>query len=767
MQIDYRKIIKIVISFHVIVPIVIGTAMGLVIAARGNLPSVDLLENYKPSTITRIYDVNNEVIAEFYHQRRTVVPLSSMPDHLIKAVLAVEDSDFYKHRGLDFSGIARAMWRNIMAGRIKEGGSTITQQLSKLLFFTPERSFMRKLKEAILALRIERRYTKDEILELYLNQVYLGGGAYGVESASRRYFGKGVSDLNLAEASLIAGLLRAPSAYSPLKHPERAKRRRSLVLRRMVKEDFITREQAQEVNSELLNVVVGGGERINRAPYFVEYIRQYLEENYEREDIYNNGLEVYTTLNLKYQKAAQLALGRGLIEVSKRRGFRLPSNLPLHAGPFLKEGNLPPEKGDILTGVVEQVVPDGLLVRMGERLGRINLEDMEWAELEDHIPSFYVGDTVLVKVLASGDGSADFLYQLALEQEPLVEGALVALDPSNGYIRAMVGGYDYYRSQFNRVIQAMRQPGSAFKPVIYAAAIDKGYRTSDIIMDSPIVYRDRWTGEVWKPTNFQKKFYGPVTVRHALEHSRNAATVNLLIQLKPEVVIEYARKMGIESHIDPFLSMALGSFEVHLLELTSAYAVLAGYGIHAQPMAIRYITDRDGQILEENFPKLKNVLSPHTSFIVTRMLQGAVQRGTGWRVKALEKPAAGKTGTTDKYGDAWFIGYTPQLVTGVWVGMDDHTEIGVYETGSRAASPIWLEFMKEALKDTPTEDFVKPEGITQIKIDALSGLLPTENCDKTVIKEVFVEGTEPRKYCPDKNLTGDGTGSTETQFYQR
>jgi penicillin-binding protein 1A len=756
-----------VYSLYILLALVVGTGMGVLLVARENLPEVELLENYKPSTITRIYDVNNEVIAEFYQQRRTIIPFSKMPAHLIQALLAVEDANFYRHGGVDLKGITRAMLKNLMARRIKEGGSTITQQLSKLLFLTPERSLMRKTKEAILALRIESRYTKEEILELYLNQVYLGSGAYGVESAAQVYFGVEASQLDLPQAALIAGLLRAPSAYSPIMHPDRARRRRAHVLRRMVDEGFITKEEARAADAQPIKLAVGGRERINRAPYFVEYIRRYLEQNYEREDIYNNGLEVYTTLNLDIQRTARLTLAKGLIEVSKRRGFRLPTGEGPDDAPFRKEHRSAPGAGDILVGEVEHVSPDGLLVRIEDRLGKISPEEMKWTGLEDHASVFREGDKLLVKVLSSGDGSVDSLYSLALEQEPLVEGALIALDPRNGYIRAMVGGYHYNRSQFNRAIQARRQPGSAFKPIIYTTAIDQGYRASDIIVDAPVVYRDPWTGDIWKPANFEEKFYGPVTLRHALEHSRNAATVNLLMQLKPETVIEYARKMGISTKIDPYYSMALGSFEVSLMEMTSAYGVLANYGIRSEPMAIRYITDRDGKILEENYPRLKEVLSPQTSYIVTNMLQGVVQRGTGWRVKKLGVPVAGKTGTTNKYSDAWFIGYTPGLVTGVWVGMDDNTTIGDYETGSRAASPIWLEFMEKALKDVPPEDFRKPEGIVTLNIDARSGLRPTEKCSDDVIEEAFVEGTEPQEVCPDGSYVVTGAGSSEAQYYRR
>ncbi len=756
-----------VYTFYILLALVVGTGMGLIMAARENLPEVDLLENYKPSTITRIYDINNEVIAEFYHQYRTIVPLNRIPDNLIKAVIAIEDANFYHHKGLDFKGIARAMIKNLLARRIKEGGSTITQQLSKLLFLTPERSLMRKMREAILALRIERRYTKGEILHLYLNHVYLGSGAYGVESAAQVYFGKEVSQLNLPEAAAIAGLLRAPSAYSPVNHPIRAMRRRAQVIKRMADEGFISREQARAANSVPIKLAPGGRERLNKAPYFVEFIRQYLEKNYAREDIYNNGLEVYTTLDMRLQKAAQLAVARGLMEVSKRRGFRPPDDQEPDDNPFKREASSRPAPGDILNGVVREITHDGLLIELGNELGKIANKDMKWAKLENPSAAFRKGDKLLVRVLSSPGGSRGSLYSLALEQEPEVEGALVALDPANGHIRAMVGGYDYYRSQFNRAIQAKRQPGSAFKPIIYAAAIDRGYRASDIIMDSPVVYEDPWTGVVWKPANFEKRFYGPVTLRHALEHSRNAATVHLLMKLKPETVIGYARALGVTSPIDPYLSMALGSFEVSLMEMTSAYGVLANKGVRAEPMAIRYITDRNGKILEENYPRLKDALNPRTSYIVAHMMEGVVQRGTGWRAKKLKVPVAGKTGTTDKYNDAWFIGYTPNLVAGVWVGMDDHTVIGVYETGSRAASPIWLQFMKEALKVVPPAEFRKPEGVTMVKIDAYTGLLPTQYCEEDIIEEAFVKGSEPRKHCPRTGYLSTGPGAPEADFYQR
>lgn len=755
---------KIVLSLYVLLAIAVGTGVAFAIAAKQDLPDVSLLETYKPNTITRIYDVNNAVIAEFYHQRRTIVPLSAMPDHLIKAVLAAEDANFYRHKGLDYRGIARAMLKNVASMRIKEGGSTITQQLSKQLFLTSERSLKRKMKEAMLAVRIERRYTKEEILSLYLNQVYLGSGAYGVQSAAQVYFGKDVSDLELPEAALIAGLLRAPSAYSPFLHPERARQRRGYVLQRMMQEGFISREQARQASSRRLKLALGGSAQVNRAPYFVEYIRRYLEEHYQEEDIYKNGLEVYTTLDLKLQRSAEHAMTQGLIEVSRRRGSITPVEQASDTDTSGKEGAAALLPGDILTGVVQQAARDGLLVKIGDSLGKISYKDMRRTKQKS--APLRKGDRVLVKVLSADGGSADAPYSLSIEQGPDVEGALIALDPTNGHIRAMVGGYDYYRSQFNRATQAKRQPGSAFKPIIYTAAIDKGYRPSDIILDAPIVYRDPWTGTVWKPANFEGKFFGPVTVRHALENSRNAATVNLVLKIKPDTVIDYAKMMGIESPIEPYPSIGLGSFEVSPLEITSAFGVLANNGIRAEPMSVRYITDKDGKILEENNPRLKDVLSPRTSYILTRMLEGVVQRGTGRKVRSIGVPVAGKTGTTDKFSDAWFIGYTPSLVTGVWVGMDDHTPIGNYETGSQAASPIWLRFMKDALEGLAPQDFPIPEGISLVRIDAYSGFLPNDDCKDDVIEEAFIKGTEPKEYCPRSGHVTSGPGSSELNFYR-
>ncbi|MFQ6111408.1 MAG: penicillin-binding protein 1A, partial [Nitrospinota bacterium] len=651
------------------------------------------------------------------------VPLSRIPKNRLQATLATEDPRFYGHGGLDLKGIARALLSNLRKGRIVEGGSTITQQLTKLLFLTPERSLSRKVKEALLAYQLERRYTKDEILELYFNQIYLGHGAYGVEAASRIYFGKGVEDLSLTEAALLAGIPRAPSLYDPLRHPLRALRRRNHVLRRMREEGFLSAEEEKEAAAEPLSLAPPSG-RENFAPHFIEYIRRYLDDRYGTGAVYSRGLSIHTTLDSELQALARRALLKGLDALNRRRGFRA-----------LSRGEIP-RVGQKLVGRVLSVGPDEVRAQFGDLTGTV--KPMEGAAGGGLRP----GDKVLAQVTLVDRARGE----LVLEEMEGVEGAVIALEPQTGAIRAMVGGYDFARSQFNRAIQARRQPGSAFKPFIYAAAIDNGLTPADLLIDSPVEYRNPATGATWKPRNFSGKFHGPVTLRRALEKSINVATVKLLDRVGPRRVVEYAKTMGIQSPIYPYLSMALGAFEVNLLELTSAYGVFATGGLRAEPMAIVSATDREGRLLEERSPRVYRVLKPETAYLLTHLLRGVIERGTGRGARDLKGAIAGKTGTTDEFRDAWFIGFSPSLVVGVWVGLDSNNPIGEKETGARAALPIWKEIMAGWLKGREAEEFAEPPGIIKLAVDARTGRLAAKDCGPSLL-EVFIEGTEPQESC--------------------
>ena len=634
----------------------IGGSAGFVLFSVWDLPEVQTLEEYKPSITSRVYSDKNRLLAEFYLENRTPVSLSGVPDQFIQALIATEDTRFYKHRGLDLRGTARAAYRNVRAGRIVEGGSTLTQQLAKILFLTPERSYDRKLKEIVLALKIEQRYTKREILSLYLNQIYFGSGAYGVEAAARIYFKKSAKDLNLTECALLAGLPRSPKHYSPFKEPGQALGRRAFVLNRMVALQVITPAQADEAKKAPLpvqpNITAGGP-----APYFVEYIRQKVEERFGSSILYSGGINVTTSINDDLQTYAEEAVKSGLVKIERRLGKNKSAPSPLQA-------------------------------------------------------------------------------------------ALIAIEPTTGHIRAMVGGRDFGQSQFNRAWQAYRQPGSAFKPIIYGAALERGFGAADLLDDSPVTYKlDK--KKTWSPENFTRTYQGAVTFRKALAQSLNIPTVRLLEKVGVDEAILYARKIGIKSPLAPYLSLALGSSDMTLLELTSAYGVFANHGVRLEPTAILMITDSTGRVLYSNDAVPHQAIKPDTAYLITNLLRGVIERGTAWKARELGRPAAGKTGTTNDYHDAWFIGYTPGITAGVWVGYDDHRSIGPRETGARAALPIWLDFMKKAHRDTEPEDFTVPDGIIFKQIDPRTGLLSTENCAQS-IRDAFLPGTEPRKYCDEK-----------------
>ena len=646
--------------------LVVGMGMGF---AR-KLPDVSALYA-PPSEATRIYASNGELVASLYRENREFAPLRQIPVVLQRAVIAIEDDRFYHHRGVDLRGFTRAMWRNLLAREVREGGSTITQQLARSIFLTQKREVSRKIAEMMLAVEIERRLTKAEILERYLNQVYFGQGAYGVEMAAHVYFGRHAGDLDLAQSAMLAGLIRAPSIYSPYQNPVLAKAQQRIVLQRMVQLRYITRAQAaRAVEAPVPLVEEGNAGLIGiRAPYFVSYILPYLLERYGEDFVYSGGLRVYTTLDLPLQRAAEKAIRNGVDAAGTQR--------------------------------------------------------------------------------------------LRIEQ-----GALVAIEPTTGYIRAMIGGYDFARSQFNRAWQARRQPGSAFKPFIYTTALGTGASPAKIIVDEPVTYDIPGTRErYWKPKNYDRKHSGPVTMRTALERSINIPAVKTLAEVGPQAVIHTAQRMGITSPLQPNLSLALGTNEVTPLEMAVAYGTLATLGVRAEPIAVRKILTRGGQVLEDNLPRRELALSSDVAYVMLDLMKGVIARGTG-RAAAIGRPAAGKTGTTDDYRNAWFIGFTPQLVTSVWVGNDDNTPMRRV-TGGMISARIWAVFMKVALDGLPAEDWPKPDLVVTVTVCGSSGLLATGACP-TPRNEVFIRGTEPTEY--DRAVSGDGangrtvTGSVPLQI---
>jgi penicillin-binding protein 1A len=672
-SVSIEKVVKISIAVMMMI-ITILTVFGVAsyFYFTHDLPSIETLKNYKPSTITKIFSEEGEVIGDFFYEKREVVSLDRIPNYLIQAFVAGEDARFFQHKGLDYLAILRALFRNIFSGEIVQGGSTITQQVVKSLLLSPEKRFSRKIREAILAYKIEKNLTKEEILFLYLNQIYLGHGAYGVAAAAESYFAKTVEELNLAESALLAGLPQAPSKNSPYQYPQQAKKRQLYILNRMGEEGFIASSEAIEATQTLYVVRSKEKPSTERGSHFVEYIRRYVEEKYGKDALYKDGLQVFSTIDLYFQGMAQEAVEAGLKEIEKREKY-VPADLPL-----------------------------------------------------------------------------------------ALEGALVCFDLETGYVKAMVGGRDFKKSQFNRVTQARRQTGSAFKPIVYASALDKGFTPASIIVDSPVVFE--LEDKKWKPKNFEGRFSGPTTLRNALTHSVNIVTVKIAQEVGVDYIKDYAKKLGISSPLHNNLSMALGTSSISLYELTKAYSVFANQGNVFKPIFVKKILDRDGNLLEENpplsyskeFPMEDQVLTSQTAFLITYLLQGVVQHGTGWRARSLGKPVAAKTGTTDQFMDAWFIGYTPELITGVWAGFDEERSLGENETGARAASPIWVTFMSKILKGKPVKDFPVPEGIEFVKIDSKTGQVSLE---KGGILECFKEGTGPTQ----KDLS---PLKTETDFFK-
>ena len=621
-----------------------------------NLPRLYSLNDYRPPLVTEVYAGTGELIGEFCTERRYMVKLPAVAPVFIKAIIAAEDAQFFEHKGINYESILRAALINLLSGEIKQGGSTITQQITKSLLLTPEKSYARKIKEAILARRIETSLTKNDILTLYINQIYFGQGAYGVEAAARSYFGKSAAALTLAEAALLAGLPKAPSYYAPLRYLERARQRQSYVLERMLEQRYITAAEKQAAEKEPLGFKQLENINATRSPYFTEYIRQAVEKKYGAQALYEAGLRIETTLSIAMEQAAQEAIRYGLEEYEKRH----------------KKASLDKKR---------------------------------------------------------------------------VEAALVCMDPYSGYIRAMIGGRDFSNTQFNRAVQAQRQPGSAFKPVIYAAALDKGYTPASIIVDAPIAFK-MGRNKLWEPQNYDEKYLGPITLRKALTLSRNVATIKILQDIGINYAVKYARQFGIDTPLNKDLTLALGTPNLTLLQMVQAYAVFCAHGVRVEPLAITRILDRDGTLVEENSPQLYQALNPQTAYLMTSLLQSVVEEGTGKKVSALNRPCAGKTGTTNDFRDAWFIGFTPQLVTGAWVGYDDNASLGKRETGGVVAAPIWLNFMQQVVKDIPVKLFEVPEGVVFAKINPATGFAPQSASEATIF-ECFKEGTMPMPYYQD------------------
>jgi penicillin-binding protein 1A len=785
--------------FYVIYTFILSALLFLICGAllffyySHHLPDFTPLKERRQSAYSVVYSEEDEVVGKFMMDNRIPVPYEQIPKQLVRAFIAAEDAEFFQHKGVDYKGILRAMFKNLLARRIVQGGSTITQQVTKTFFLTPKRSLLRKLREVAYAFGLERDLTKEEILLLYLNNIYLGNGAYGVEAASESYFNKRVEQLQLPEMAMMAGLAKAPSRYSPVTNFRRAKDRQAYVLTRMAELGMISQEQREKAFRTSLKIQSRESAYFSKAPYFTEFIRQQVERKYGKEKLYQQGLRIYTTLDLSLQRAAQRSVETGLRDLDKREGFRGPvRTVPPKEVKELpnkrKESTRPLPPDEAFEAVI--LSKDGskklYTIWVEDRKGILPFSEMSWALTVKPTPSYKPqkvktpgdllkpGDVVYVRVKESPKKDQPPLF--VLDQDPLVQGALLCLDPKTGYVRAMVGGRDFSESQFNRAVFSRRQPGSAFKPVIYAAALEKGYTPSTILMDSPVEYSDP-DGTYWAPKNYDKDFMGPITFRNALAHSRNVVTVKILEDIGVGYALKFIKRLGIESPVKRDLSIALGTSGVSMPELASAFAVFANGGERVKPIFFKKIVTMEGEVLEENTPYVEmeekeeeeeiskasapvpkeRVISPQNAFIMTHLLEGVVQHGTGQRAKALGRPVAGKTGTSSDYSDAWFIGYTPSLLAGVWVGFDDKTSLGKNETGARAALPIWISFMDRALRNTPVETPKPPEGIALVKVNLETGL-PTDQDSPDTIVEAFIDSSIPwKKQGPEEEGPPPGT----------
>ncbi|MGB6068753.1 MAG: PBP1A family penicillin-binding protein [Desulfomonilaceae bacterium] len=844
--------------------IFIGCTAGMAgVAAQGyvyfahNLPSIQKLKKYAPSTVTQVYADKGELIGEFFYQYRFVVPIEQIPKVLQNAFVAAEDKNFWTHSGLDKEAIVRAIKTNVLHGRVTVGGSTITQQVAKTFLLTPERTFVRKIKEALLSKQIERSLTKEQILYLYLNQIFLGSGAYGVEAAARTYFDKHVQDLSIAECAMLAGLPKKPSSLSPKKNLEGALDRRGYVLKRMLEDGYITEAQYEEASQEEPKILTHNNPYLKAAPDFVEYVRKSFEKKYGSDVLYKEGLQVYTTVDLAMTKAGKEAMDRGLRELDKRQGYRGPLKTLNVKGvaEFLDEQTRsrkePLRFGQITEGVVTHIDNENIYVRMGsyagakdkkEYVGKIKIDPNPkwWVRIPYIRPEmrtrnyahgdlpFQVGDLIEVRVqdpnirrrelYLKKFGNTDptlknykqytedmlTYFPLEPEQEPLAQSALMMRENRSGYIRVIVGGYSYAESKFNRAIQSRRQAGSSFKPVIYAAALNKGFTCSDIILDSPLALAIPGTGEVWRPKNYRGGYHGPVTFRDAIVNSRNIPTIKILQQIGIEQAKTYARKLGYTSPLVDNLTLALGSTGVSLDEQLTAYSVFPNKGYLVPGVYVKKIVGRNGKILEEHDPPVllddpvngeapkirpvahettqgettaegevpekgaplvRRALDDGTAYIMTSLLQGVIQEGTATNLKKIvgRPDVAGKTGTTNDNIDAWFMGFCPDYTCGVWVGFDKELSLGDGETGGKAAAPIWGYFMREVLKSKPVKEFSMPQSVEIRRIDRRTGLLTSASSG---FPEVFKVGSSPADTGPKliKGSRWDYSGSDLDQF---
>lgn len=743
------------VSLTVFVTVLLGAFLGVLLVYQKGFPQIKNLEDLNPAVLTAIYDDRNVPFKEFAIEKRVILRSSDIPDVMKKAVIAAEDRTFYRHWGINFRGVFRAV-----AGKVFHrnwgGGSSITQQLARNLFLTPEVSISRKLREMLLAIQIEKKYSKDQILTFYLNKTFFGGSVYGVEAASRYYFGKSAREINLAEAALLAGII--PSAnriYSIFKYPANCIRRRNYVLQQMGVMGLITVAQYDAAVRVKLPVKPHDINKEPLADYFSEEIRKYLEARHGETLLYKGGLRVYSTLNRDMQEWAERSLREGLRAVDKRRGWRIRNklfnlrenklDLKTYVVPSWENGRIEPE--EVVEGVVTEVSDKRVAARINGYIGELTPENARWTQRK-FTKILKTGDVALFKILKADREKKRLV--LGLEQEPEVEGAILVVENKTGQVKAMVGGYSFEKSKFNRAFQALRQTGSAFKPIIYTAALENGFSPASIIDDSPFSFIDEWTGILWEPRNHKGDFKGPITFRRGLEQSRNVVTARILQAITPAVGVRYAKKFGISADLKPYMSLALGAFEITLKEMVEAFTTFPNLGTRVSAYYIKTIQDLNNNILEDNLPEKKQVVEKETAYVMNYLLQGVVRSGTGWRARNLPAPVGGKTGTTNDFTDAWFIGFTPHLTVGVWVGHDQKKSLGNEETGAEAASPIFVSFMEKCLNQYPeTDKFRAPSGVMWVDIDKYTGKKLTPEC-LYPFREAFLPNSEPTEFCNEE-----------------
>jgi penicillin-binding protein 1A len=825
-----RLLVAIMLLMTVSSALAAGLGLAVYFWAARDLPNFKRIADYRPPLATTVYTRDGQILGYLYHEKRFLARLEDMPPHLPRAFLAAEDKSFYEHEGIDLKAIVRAFIKNLKAGSTVQGGSTITQQIIKRMLLTSEKRYERKIKEAILAYRLENYLTKDEILTIYLNEIYLGSRAYGVEAAARVYFGKHVGELTLAESAIMAGLPQAPSRHDPYDYPENAKTRQKYVLGRMLELNWITQAEHDEAVSQPLLYKSMEDPSWKQGAYYLDEVRRWLvsffsDENLKKrkipfdrfgEDaIYEGGLHVMTGLDMRHQLAAEHALREGLEASTKRAGWRGPiaTLKPEEFNAFLTRDAAPIEStapGEWLKVLVVDVKKDGATVRNGNREGFMPVKSMGWcrapnpklapenvAHISDARAILRPGDVVWASLESSpfapppaapepapapGAPSAPASpdkdprkkpqvkgpppLTFALQQRPIVQGAIISLEPPSGEVRALVGGYAYEVSQFNRATQAYRQPGSTFKPIVYSAAMDAGFTPASIVVDAPITIK--FGDKIWRPENYSEKFYGPTTLRTALAKSRNLVTIRVTQRMGVKRVIERAKALGLEPEFPPYLPICLGAVAVTPMNLCQAYTAFARDGSTIKPRLALTVKGPWGEMLYASQPETHQAISPQNAYVMSWMLKEVVNNGTAVRVKALGRPVAGKTGTTNEERDAWFMGFTPYLLSGVYMGFDHSTPMGKYETGSRAALPVWLNYRQKVESNYPPQDFQQPPGIYFARVGSQD-----RDEDGNLMSSAFfmpfiaatttsaeAESTEPVGAGADETITDDATGAS-------